>query len=130
MADTRATTWSSKRLTQYDSLASTVDRLATVVAVEKLAVEQLHGNDGKDEMEQYVHDQYVYYVFQRVDHAIEHGLELGNAFDGLQRPQHSQYSERFNGRQVGADRAAAATRIGRVVKITAVDIIVIVISSP
>lgn len=43
------------RRARWYSLAGAVDRLATVVAEEELAVEQLHGDDGEDEMEQYVH---------------------------------------------------------------------------
>lgn len=87
----------STRLFVGHLLARVVDRLAAVVTVEKLAVEQLHGNDGKDEMKQYVHNQYVYDVLQRVDHAIEDRLELGHALDGLQGSQHSEHPERFDG---------------------------------
>jgi hypothetical protein len=71
------------------SLTCTVDRLAAVVTEEKLAMEQLHGDDGENEMEQYVHYQYVYYVLQRIDDAIEYRFELGHAFYGLEWSQHS-----------------------------------------
>jgi len=65
------------------SLACAVDRLAAVVTVEKFSVEQLNGNDGKDEMKQYVHDKYVDNVLQRIDYAVEHSFELGHALDCL-----------------------------------------------
>lgn len=38
--------------------------LAFIGAVEKLAVEQLHTDDGEDELEQYVHDENIYNVLQ------------------------------------------------------------------
>lgn len=38
--------------------------LAVIGAVEKLAVEQLHTDDGEDELEQYVHDENIYNVLQ------------------------------------------------------------------
>lgn len=104
----------STRLFVEHLLARVVDRLAAVVTVEKLAVEQLHGNNGKDEMEQYVHNQYVYDVLQRINHAIEDRLELGHALDGLQGPQHSEHPERFDGRQIRTDGTATGITRARV----------------
>jgi len=92
------------------SLACAVDGLAAVVTVEKLAVEQLNGNDGEDEMKQYVHDKYVDNVLQRIDYAVKHSFELGYALDGLQWSQNSQHSERLDGRQVRSDGTAAVTK--------------------
>lgn len=45
-----------------------------VGAVEELALEELHGDDGEDEHEEDVDDEDVEDVLQRVDHAVEHGL--------------------------------------------------------
>lgn len=49
--------------------------LGLVGAVEKLALEELHGDDGKDEHEEDVDDEDVEHVLQRVHHAVEHGLQ-------------------------------------------------------
>lgn len=48
---------------EYYSLAGAVFRFAAVVTVEKFSVKQLHGDDSKNEMKQYIHYQYVYDVF-------------------------------------------------------------------
>lgn len=93
------------------SLTSAVVRLAAVVTVEELAVEQLYGNDSENEMEQYVYYQYVYHVLQRIDDAIENRFELGHPFNGLKRTQHSQHSQRFDCRQIRTDGSAAETNI-------------------
>lgn len=45
-----------------------------VGAVEELALEELHSDDGEDEHEEDVDDEDVEDVLQRVDHAVEHGL--------------------------------------------------------
>lgn len=92
-------------------LTCAVDRLAAVVTVKKLAVEQLNCNDSKDEMKQYVHDKYIDNVLQRIHYTVEHSLELGYALDGLQRSQNSQHAERLDGRQVCADGTAAVTKM-------------------
>lgn len=78
-------------------------------------MEQLHGDDGENEVKQYVHDQYVYHVLQRVDDAIENRFELGHAFYGLQRSQHPQHSQRFDGRQIRADGPAAETNTKHII---------------
>lgn len=46
-----------------------------VGAVEELALEELHSDDGEDEHEEDVDDEDVEDVLQRVDHAVEHSLE-------------------------------------------------------
>lgn len=48
--------------------------LAPVGAVEKLSVEQLNADYGKNELEQYVHNEDVDDIFQRVDDTIEDRL--------------------------------------------------------
>lgn len=93
-----------------------IDRimLAFVGAVEKLAVEQLHTDDGENELEQYVHDENIYNVFQRIDDAIEHRLQLRHPLDGLQRAQHAQHSQRLDRGQILADTALVAATVDRV----------------
>ena len=57
--------------------------LGAVGAVEELPLEELHGDDGEDEHEEFVDDQDVEDVLQRRDHAVEHGLEsMGTAEGG------------------------------------------------
>lgn len=73
-------------------------------------MEQLNGDDRENEMKQYVHDQYVDNIFQRVDHAVENRFELGHSLNGLQRSQHSQHAERLDGRQVRSDGTAAVMK--------------------
>lgn len=46
-------------------------------------MEQLYSDDGKDEMKQYVYDQYVYDVFQRINHTVEYCFELRHSFDSF-----------------------------------------------
>ena len=73
---------------------------------EKFAVEQLDGHDGEDEMEEHVDDQDVEDVLQRVDDAVEDGLELGHALDSFERSQHAQHPQRFDRAQVLTRRAS------------------------
>lgn len=56
--------------------------LGLVRAVEELALEQLHGDDGEDEHEEHVHDEDVEHVLERVHHAVEHGLGAGRLSTG------------------------------------------------
>lgn len=79
---------------------------AVVGAVEEFAVEQLDGDNGENEMEEHVHDEDVEDVLQRVDDAVEDGLQFRHALDGLQRPQHAQHSQRLDRAQVLAGRAS------------------------
>lgn len=83
--------------------------LALVRAEEELAIEQLHGDHSKDEVEQNVDDQDVDDVLQRVDHAVEHGLELWHSLDRLQRTQHTQHPQRLDCAQILAGRAATVS---------------------
>lgn len=89
-----------------DALAVFLGVLALVGAVEKFAVEQLDGHDGEDEMEEHVDDQDVEDVLQRVDDAVEDGLELGHALDSFERSQHAQHPQRFDRAQVLTRRAS------------------------
>ena len=70
---------------------------ALVGAVKEFAVEELDGHDGKDEVEEHVDDQDVENVLQRVDDAVKDRFELWHALDGLERAQHSQDAQRFDG---------------------------------
>lgn len=45
-----------------------------VGAVKKLPLEKLHSNNGEDEHEEDVNDEDVEHIFQRVHHAVKHGL--------------------------------------------------------
>ena len=45
-----------------------------VVTVEEFSIKELDGNDGKDEVEEEVHNQDVEHILQRVDHTVKHGL--------------------------------------------------------
>lgn len=51
--------------------------LGAVVAVEELPLEELHGDDSKNEHEELVHNQDVEDVFQGCHHAVEHCLRAG-----------------------------------------------------
>lgn len=57
------------------SPAVLLQALGLVGAVEELALEELHSDDGEDEHEEDVDDEDVEDVLQGVDHAVEHGLE-------------------------------------------------------
>lgn len=50
--------------------------LWTVGTVEKLPLEELHSNDGKDEHEKLVDNQNVEDIFQRCHHAVKHRLQI------------------------------------------------------
>lgn len=82
--------------------------LAVVRAEEKLPVEQLHTDDGENELEQYVHDQNVDDILQRVDNAVEHRLQFRHTLDGFQRSQHAQHSQRLDGGEVLSHAALVA----------------------
>lgn len=73
-----------------------LELFGVISAVIEFAFEQLHGNYGEDELEQDEDDENVEHVLQRVDHAIEHGLEFRNALDGLQRSKYPEDTERFH----------------------------------
>jgi hypothetical protein len=78
-------------------LLALIFRVFTLVgAEEELSVEKLHGYDGKDELEQDVHDQDVDHILQGVDDAIEDSLKLRHTLDGFQGAKHTQYSQRLN----------------------------------
>lgn len=97
----------AKRLNQITySLAIRFRILALVSAVEELAVEQLHRDHSEYELEQYVHYENVNDIFETVHHAVEHRLELRHALYCFKRSEHSQHSQRLDGREVLAGRAA------------------------
>ena len=86
------------------SLASVGIFHALVVAEEELAVEELHAYHSEDEVEEDVDDEDVEDVLKGVDDTVEDGLQLGNPLDGLERSQHSQYSQRLDGAEVLTSR--------------------------
>lgn len=57
------------------ALAFLLHELGLVSAEPKAAVEQLHGDDGEDELKEHVHDQDVEYVLQGGYHAVKDGLK-------------------------------------------------------
>lgn len=72
---------------KINSLAFLFRMFTRVSAIEELAIEQLHGDDSENKLEQYVHDENIDYILQRVNDAIEHGLQLRYALDGFERTQ-------------------------------------------
>ena len=74
--------------------------LALVIAEEEFSIEKLNGYHSKDEVEQEVHDENVEHILEGVDDAIEDGLQLGNSFDGLERPEDAKHSKRLHRAQV------------------------------
>lgn len=82
--------------------------LAVIGAEEELPVEQLHSDDGEDELEQNVHDQNVDDILERVDDTVEHRFQFGHTLDGFQRSQHAQHSQRFDGGEVLSHAALVA----------------------
>jgi hypothetical protein len=83
--------------------------LGHIGAVEEFAVEQLHRDDTKNELEEKVDDENVKHILQRVDNAIEHrlkgsfdvllsknsgaNLQFRDSFNCLERPKHTQHSK-------------------------------------
>lgn len=67
-----------------------------VGTIEEFSLEQLYGYDGEYELEEAVHNKNVHYVFERIDHTVEHCLELWNSVNRLQRPQNPQNSQRLH----------------------------------
>lgn len=59
-------------------LAVLLSVLGAVGTVEKLPLEKLHCDDGKDEHKKFVDNQDVEDVFQRRDHAVKNSLEERN----------------------------------------------------
>ena len=60
-------------------------------------------------MEEEVHDEDVEHVLQRVDHAVEDGLQLGHALDRLQWPEHAQHAQRLHRAQLLTARGVVPT---------------------
>lgn len=79
---------------------------ALVRTIEEFAIEQLYGDYGENKLEQYVHDENVDDVFQRIYDAIEDCFQFRNAFDGFQGSQDAQYSQRFDRREILTGAAA------------------------
>ena len=77
-------------------LAFAFDQLGEISTVVELALEELHCDDGKDEIEEHVDDEDVEDVLERVHHAVEDRFQFGHSIDGLERSQHSKYSQRFD----------------------------------
>lgn len=93
------------------SLAIRFRIFALIGAVEELAIEQLHRDHSEYELEQYVHYENVNDILETVHHAVEHRFELRHAFYCLKRPEHSQHSQRFDGREVLAGGWRAADHV-------------------
>ena len=51
-------------------------------------------------MEEEIHDQDVEHILETVYHAVEDGLELGHALDGLQWPEDAQHAQRLHRGQI------------------------------
>lgn len=79
---------------------------ALVRTIEEFAIEQLYGDYGENKLEQYVHDENVDDVFQRIYDAIEDCFQFRNAFDGFQGSQDAQYPQRFDRREILTGAAA------------------------
>lgn len=90
------------------SLALTGRPLALVSAVEELAVEELHGYHREDDVEQDVDNKNVEHVLEGVDDTVKHSFQLGHAFDGLQWPQDSEDTQRFDGAEILSSGASPA----------------------
>ena len=60
-------------------LAFILGQLGQVSAIIKFSFEQLHRNDGKYKVKQHVNDEYVFDIFQRIDHTIKHGLFINQS---------------------------------------------------
>lgn len=67
---------------------------------EEFAIEQLYGDYSENKLEQYVHDENVDDVFQRINDAIENRFQFGYSFDGFQGTQDAQYSQRLDRREI------------------------------
>ena len=87
-------------LTEIHLLAVLGVLLAGVVAIEELSIEELDGDDGEDEVEKEVHDKDVEHVLERVDDAVEDGLQLRHALDRLQGPEHAKHAKRLDRAQL------------------------------
>lgn len=88
------------------SLAVLFVILALVVAEVESTVEQLHRDHSEYELKQYVYYKNVNNVLKTIHHAVEHRLEFRHAFYRFQRPEHSQHTQRFDGREILTGRAA------------------------
>ena len=69
---------------------------ALVIAVKKLSIEQLDSDDSKNEMKKKIDNEDVEDILEGVDDTVKHCLQFGDSLDGLQWPEHSQYSQWFN----------------------------------
>ena len=64
----------------------------------------------KDEHEEQVDDQDVEDVLQGVDDTVEDGLQLGNPFDGLKRPQDAKDAKGLHRAQIFTSGASTESR--------------------
>ena len=92
------------------SLALLCILLALVGAVEELSIEELDGYHSEDEVEEEVHHQDVEHILEGVDDAVKDSLQLWDALDRLQRPEHAEDAEGLHGAEVLAAGAPAALR--------------------
>ncbi len=60
----------------------------------------MNGYHSKDEVEEQVDHENVEDILQRVDDAVEHGLQLGHTLDRLERSQHPQHPQGLHGAEV------------------------------
>ena len=102
-----------KWLLNKNSLAGILGLLALVTAVEELPVEELDGDNSEDEVEQPVDHEDVEHILERVDDAVEDGLQLGDALDGLEGAEDAQHAEGLHRAEVLAARAATVNRAYR-----------------
>ena len=73
---------------------------ALVRAVKEFSIEELYGYHSKDEMEEEIDNEDVEHILETVDDAVEDGLELGHALDGLQGPEDAQHAEGLHGGEI------------------------------
>ena len=63
---------------------------------------------GRSYLEQYVDNQDIEYIFQRVHNTVEHCFQLGHPFDRLERTEDSQHAEGLDSAEVLPCGAPAA----------------------
>lgn len=77
-----------------------------ICTIEEFAVEQLHGDDSEDELEEDVHDEDVEDVLEGVNNAVEHCLQFGHSLNGFEGPENPEHPQGLDGAQL-LTRAAA-----------------------
>ena len=84
-----------------------------VVAIIELPGEQLDAHASVDDMEQHVDQQDVVHVKERVDEAVDEGLELGDLVDGFKRSEDAQDTQRFDKAQIGVGGCDGLHEVGK-----------------